>query len=619
MIFSGTSLNGLGCVLMQEGKVVVYASKQLKPHEKNYPTHDLELVAIVFALKIWRHYLYGEKCFIYNDHKSLKYLPSQRELNLRQRRWMELIEDYDCVIDYHPGKANVVADALSRKTIQTLRTLNAHLSLTDDGTVVTELIARPSLLNRVLEAQKKDEKIAVIVSQIGNGKEIKFTVNEDGVLYYKDRVCVPDDNDLRKAILEEAHSGSFAIHPGSTKMYQDLKMSFWWSGMKRDISEFVTKCLVCQRVKAEHQVPSGLLQSIIIPEWKWDRITMDFVVGLPLTRRKHDSVWVVVDRLTKSAHYLPVRTDYSLDKLAELYIKEIVRLHGIPISIISDRDPRFTSRFWGKLQEALGTRLNFSTAFHPQTDGQLERVIQIMEDMLRSCVIDYEGSWDRHIPLVEFVYNNSFQSSIGMAPYEALYGRKCRTPLCWTELSEKKVIGHDLIQETEEKVKMIRERLKVANDRQKSYDDMKRKDIRYEIGEKVFLKVSPWKKVMRFGKNGKLSPRFIGPYEVIEKVGPVAYRLALPPELEKIHSVFYVSMLRRYRSDPSHVVSSETIELRPDLTYEEESVEILAREVKELRSKKIPLVKVLWRNHKTEEATWESEETMRQQYPKLYN
>ena len=207
--------------------MVAYASRQLKPHEKNYPTHDLELVAIVFALKIWRHYFYGEKCFIYTDHKSLKYFPSQREINLRQRRWMELIKEYDCVIDYHPGKANVVAVTLSRKTMQTLRTLNAHLSMTDDGTIVTELIARPSLLNRVLEAQRKDEKIVVIVSQIVNGKEIEFTVNEDGVLYYKDRVCVPDDNDLRKAILEEAHSGSFAIHPGSTKMYQDLKMSFW--------------------------------------------------------------------------------------------------------------------------------------------------------------------------------------------------------------------------------------------------------------------------------------------------------------------------------------------------------------------------------------------------------
>ena len=197
-------------------------------------------------------------------------------------------------------------------------------------------------------------------------------------------------------------------------------------------------------------------------------------------------------------------------------------------------------------------------------------------------MIDYEGSWDRHIPLVEFVYNNSFQSSIGMTPYEALYGRKCRTPLCWTELSKKKIIGLDLIQETEEKVKMIREILKVVVDRQKSYADMRRKDIRYVIDVKVFLKVSPWKKVMRFREKDKLSPRFIGPYEVIKKVGPVAYRLALPQEFENIHNVFHVSMSRRYRSDPSHVVSSETIELRPDLTYKEERVEILAQKVKEL-------------------------------------
>ena len=233
-------------------------------------------------------------------------------------------------------------------------------------------------------------------------------------------------------------------------------------------------------------------------------------------------------------------------------------------------------------------------------------------------MINYEGSWDRHIPLVEFVYNNSFQSSIGMTPYEAFYGRKCRTPWYWTELSEKKLIGPDLILETEENVKMVRERLKIATDRQKSYADMKRKDIRYEIGEKAFVKVSPWKKVMRFRKKGKLSPRFISPYEVIEKVGPMAYILTLPPNLEKIHNVFHVSMLRRYRSDPSHVVSSETIELRPDLTYEKEPVEILAWEVKELQKKKIPLIKVLWRNHKTEEATWESEDTMRQQYLQLF-
>ncbi|KAL5786007.1 hypothetical protein ACOSQ2_008399 [Xanthoceras sorbifolium] len=408
------------------------------------------------------------------------------------------------------------------------------------------------------------------------------------------------------------------MHPGSTKMYRDLRTQYWWSGLKRDVIEFVNRCMTCQRVKAEHQVPSGLLQPISIPEWKWDRITMDFVTGLPLTRSKQDSIWVIVDRLTKSAHFLPIRTDYSLDRLAELYIREIVRLHGVPTSIISDRDPRFTSRFWKKFQEALGTRLNFSTAFHPQTDGQSERVIQVLKDMLMSYIINFEGSWVDHLPLIEFGYNNSFQTSITMAPYEALYGRKCRTPLCWTELGEDKLVGPDVIRQTEEKVKIIKDRLKAASDRQKSYADRKRRDIEYVVGDRVFLKVSPWKKILRFGKKGKLSQRFIGPYEIIERVGPVTYRLALPLELEKIHDVFHVSMLRRYRSDPSHKVQTEAIEIQPDLTYEEEPVEILDREIKELRNKKIPLVKILWRNHNVEEATWESEEVMRQQYRQLF-
>ncbi|KAG8478790.1 hypothetical protein CXB51_028614 [Gossypium anomalum] len=556
---------------MQEGKVVAYASRQLKPHERNYPTHDLELAAVVFALKIWRHYLYGEKCRVYTDHKSLKYLMSQKDLNLRQRRWLELLKDYELVIDYHPGKANVVADALSRKLLFALRVMNTQLEVSDDGSILAELRVKPKFLQEISEAQKDDQDLQAKRKQCEVDTESDFRIGFDGCLMFKDRICVPKNEELIQKILQEAHSSYFSIHPGSTKMYNDLKKMYWWNGMKRDISEFVSKCLICQQVKAEHQVPSGLLQPIMVPEWKWDRITMDFVSGLPLTPGKKDAIWVIVDRLTKSAHFIPVRTDYSLNKLADLYIREIVRLHGIPLSIISDRDPRFTLRFWQKLQDALGTKLNFSTAFHPQTDGQSERVIQILEDMLRCCVFEFQGSWERYLPLVEFAYNNSYQTSLKMAPYEALYGRKCRTPLYWTELKENQIYG-----------------------------------------------VSPWKKVLRFGRKGKLSPRFIGPYEVIEKVGPVAYRLALPPELEKIHDVFHVSMLRRYRSDPSHVVSPTEIKLQPDMTYEEEPIKILAREVKQLRNKNVALVKVLWQRHGIKEATWESEETMRNQYPHLF-
>ncbi|KAK5845757.1 hypothetical protein PVK06_001973 [Gossypium arboreum] len=618
VIYSDASLLGLGCVLMQEGRVVAYASRQLKPHEKNYPTHDLELAAIVFALKIWRHYLFGENCHVYSDHKSLKYLMTQRDLNLRQRRWLELLKDYELVIDYHPGKANVVADALSRKSLFTLRAMNVHLSILPDNVLVAELKAKPLLTHQIREAQKVDDELLAKRAECVPNKESEFQIDDDDCLRFRSRLCVPKNSKLISIILNEAHCSRMAIHPGSTKMYNDLKRRFWWHGMKRDISDFVSRCLICQQVKAEHQVPSGLLQPITIPKWKWDRVTMDFVSGLPLSASKKDAIWVVVDRLTKSAHFIPVRTDFSLDKLAELYVSQIVRLHGVPISVVSDRDPRFTSRFWKKLQEALGTKLHFSTAFHPQTDGQSERIIQILEDMLRCCILEFGGSWERYLPLIEFAYNNSFQSSIKMAPYEALYGHKCRTPLFWTELGENKIFGVDLIKDAEQKVKVIRESLKAATDHQKSYADLKRKDIEYQVGDKVFLKVSPWKKILRFGRKGKLSPRFIGPYEISERVGPIAYRLILPPELEKIHNVFHVSMLRRYRSDPSHVFSPSEVEIQADMSYEEEPIRILAREVKELRNKKVSLVKVLWLKHGIEEATWEPENSMKERYPNLF-
>ncbi|KAK8684206.1 hypothetical protein V6N13_040236 [Hibiscus sabdariffa] len=229
---------------------------------------------------------------------------------------------------------------------------------------------------------------------------------------------------------------------------------------------------------------------------------MDFVSGLPVRPRKNDAVWVIVDRLTKSAHFLPVRKNMSSDILDELDIREVIRLHGVPTSIVSDRDLKFTSQFWKSLQKAMGTRLNLSTAFHPQTDGQFERVTQILEDMLRACVIDFGKNWEKYIPLVEFAYKNSYQTSIHMAPFEALYGRRCRTSLCWSELGENKVLGPQMIQDTEKQDKIIHDRLKQAFDRQKAYADTKRINIRYEVEDKVFLKVSPWKKVLQFGKKG---------------------------------------------------------------------------------------------------------------------
>ncbi|GKE37446.1 putative reverse transcriptase domain-containing protein, partial [Tanacetum coccineum] len=269
-------------------------------------------------------------------------------------------------------------------------------------------------------------------------------------------------------------------------------------------------------VKAEHQRPSDLLQQLAIPDWKWERIAMDFVTKLSRTISGHDTIWVIVDRLTKSGHFLPMHEDYKMDRLARLYLNEIVARHGVPISIISDRDSHFTSRFWQSMQEALGTRLDMSMAYHPQTDGQSERTIQTLKDMLIACVLKFGGSWDVHLPLVEFLYNNSYHSSVRCAPFEAMYGRKCRLPIIWAEVGE---------------------------------------------GEFFLLKVSPWKGVVRFGKKRKLAPRFVGPFEITERISPVAYRLRCPW-------------------------------IRSKLNFVKVPVEILEREFKKLKRSRIAIVKV---------------------------
>ncbi|RVW80134.1 Retrovirus-related Pol polyprotein from transposon 17.6 [Vitis vinifera] len=377
VVYSDASHQGLGCVLMQHGRVVAYASRQLKPYERNY------------LLMIW-------------------------------------ISSWE---------GNVVADALSRKSVGSLAAIRG-------------------CQRQLLEELRNDE-----------------------ILRFGTRFCVPNDEDLRRELLEEAHCSKFAIHQGGTKMYKDLRQNYWWSGMKRDIAQFVAQCLVCQQVKAEHQRPAGSLQLLAIPEWKWEHITMDFMIGLPRTLGGDcENAW---------------STSF----------------------IVSDRDPRFTSRFWHSLQKALGTKLSFSTAFHPQTMAN----------------------------------QKGFQASIGMAPFEALYGRKCRSPICWNDVGERKLLGPELMQLTVEKVALIKERLKAAQSRHKSYADHRRRDLEFEVGDHVFLKVSPMKSVMRFGRKGKLSPRFVGPFEILE----------------------------RYIYDPSHVVELEPIQIFEDLTYEEVPVQIV--------------------------------------------
>ncbi|GKC52833.1 putative reverse transcriptase domain-containing protein [Tanacetum coccineum] len=415
VVFSDASNQGLGCVLMQRGKVIAYASRQLKIYEKNYTTQDLELRAVVFSLKTWRHYLYGTKSVIYTDYKSLQHIFDQKELNIQQRRWIEVFSDYEYEIHYHP---------------------------------------------------------------VGG---------------------------VRTIIMDEAHKTRYSVHPGADKMYHDLRDMYWWPGMKRDIAT---------------------------------------------SKSRHDTIWVVVDRLTKSAHFLVTREDYSMEKLARLYIYEI---------------------------KALGTRLDMSTTYHPQTDGQNERTIQTLEDMLRVCVIDFGGSWDVHLLLAEFSYNNSYHSSIRCAPFEALYGRKCRSPVLWAEIG--------------------------------------RKPLEFKVGYRVLLKVSPWKGVIRFRKKGKLEPSYVGPFDILERICPIAYWLRLPEELSSLHDTFHVSNLKKCLADANLHVPLDKIMIDKTLRFVEEPVEIMDREVKSFKCSKILIIKVRWNSKRGPEFMWEREDHMKAKHP----
>jgi hypothetical protein len=340
------------------------------------------------------------KCQVYTDHKSLKYIFTQKDLNLRQRLWLELIKDYDLEIHYHPGKANLVADALSRKEharsavvaqlldeiVEDFRRLNLGIVAHTEGVTID---VEPTLEQEIHKGQIGDAKIQEIKDLITEGRGPEFMEDEQGTVWFKDSICVPDIESLRETILKEAHDSDCSIHPGSTKMYQDLKQKYWWYGLKRDVAAQVAMCDVCQRVKAEHQRPAGQLHPLKIPEWKWEEIGMDFITGLPRTQKGYDVIWVIVDRLTKVAHFIPVKTTYKGSQLAELYMAQIMCLHGVPKKIVSDQGSQFTSRFWRSFDENMNTKLNFSTAYHPQANGQTKRTNQVLEDMLRACVLQH--------------------------------------------------------------------------------------------------------------------------------------------------------------------------------------------------------------------------------------
>nr|GEY63358.1 hypothetical protein [Tanacetum cinerariifolium] len=465
---------GLGDVLMQREKVIAYDSRQLKIYQKNYTTHDLELGSVVFALKIWRNYLYGTKCMVFTDHKSLQHILDQKELNMRQRHWLELLSDYDCEICYHPRKENVVADALSRK--ERIKPIRIRALVMTIGLELPKQILNAQIEARKPENIKNEDVRGMLVEYLKDPEKLRTENLEprvDGTLCLNGRSWLPCYGDLRTVIIHESHKSKYSIHLGSDKMYQDMKRLYW---------------------------PSGLLVQPKIPKWKWDNITMDLVTKLPKSSQGYDTIWVIVDRLTKFAIFVPMRETDPMDKLARMYLKE------------------------KSLQKTLGTSLDMNTSYHPKTNGQSERTIQTLKDMLCACVIDFGKGWVNHFSLVEFSYNNSYHASIKAAPFEALYGQKCHSPICWTKVGEAQLLG-----------------------------------------------------VVRFGKRGKLNPRYVGPFKVLDKVGTVTYNLELLQELSRVHNTFYVSNLKKCHADEPLAVPYDGLYFDDKLHFVEEPVEIVDR------------------------------------------
>nr|GEV69428.1 putative reverse transcriptase domain-containing protein [Tanacetum cinerariifolium] len=365
---------------------------------------------------------------------------------------------------------------------------------------------------------------------------------------------------------------------GAVLMQKEKVIAYAFRQLKEEIATYVSKCLTCAKVKIEYQKPSGLLVQPEIPQWKWENITMDFVTKLPKTAAGQDTIWVIVDRLTKSAHFLPMREDDTLEKLTRQYLKEVVSRHGVLVLIISDHDGRFTSHFWKSLNRALGARLDMSTTYHPKTDGQSERTIQTLEDMLRACVLDFGKGWDKHLPLVELSYNNSYHTSIKATSFDALYERKCRSPICRAEVGDRQLTGPEIIHETTEKIVQIKSCIQAARDRQKSYADVRRKPLKFQVGDKVMLKVSPWKGVIQ--------------------------------QLSRVHSTFHVSKLKKCMADEPLAIPLDEIQVDDKLNFIEEPVEIIDREVKRLKQSLISIVKVRWNYMIRPEFTWEHEDQM---------
>jgi hypothetical protein len=567
----------VGAVLSQEGRPVAYESRQMSPAEKNYAVHEKELLAIVHALKTWRHYLEGQEFDVITDHQSLRYLQTQDKLNRRQARWVELLQAYHFNILYKPGKTNVVADALSRQpSLATIR-------LQPDADWMTQMTT-----GYLIDPDKD-----------------KYKLQPSGLRYYDDKIYVPDHGSLRQEILREHHDSMTAGHFGQARTLELVRRHFFWPTLTKDINQYVASCEECQRNKPSRQRPAGHLQPIPIPSKKWDVVTMDFITQLPSTKNKHDAIFVVVDKFTKMVKAIPTTTNVTAPEVADLFFHHIFRHFGLPSTIISDRDPRFTGKFWQTLWAKLGTKLSMSTAFHPQTDGQTERANQTLEQVLRNYTSYEQDNWDDLLPYAEFAYNNSQQTSTGFSPFHALYGQEVNT---WSTI----VNAMDNPQATTttntatDTIEIIKKNLETAKGTMVSNYNKHHRDITFQVGDKVLLNTKNLRLAsLEQSPLRKFQPRFVGPFEITAAISPIAYRLALPGTM-RIHPVFHVSLLKKYTTSPTFPRPTPP---PPEIINDVDEYEVERIVAKRTRYNK-PQFLVKWKGYPDSDNSWEPLENL---------
>jgi len=604
----------IGAVLSQPtedsniDRPIAYESRKMTPAEMNYPTHEQELLAIIHALKIWRVYLQGNHFRIITDHASLRYLQTQPTLSRRQVRWMEFLQEYDFEIIYKPGKENVVADALSRRP-------DFH------GNAITILGEDLNFMAKVKDGYRVDENFSMIYDNISKGIVMKGYFIEDNVLYHSDKntnnlrqLCVPT-LPLQLIILHEHHDSPTAGHLGFDKTLSSIQKMAFWPKLRNSVEEYIKSCDVCQRSKSSTRQPAGLLQPLPIPTKRWQSISMDFITQLPTTYLGYDAIMVVVDRFSKMSHFIPTKTSSTAVDTADLFFANIFRLHGLPESIVSDRDPRFISNFWRALFRNLDTKLNLSTSYHPQTDGQTERTNRTLEQILRTYTSYKQNDWDKLLPMAEFAYNRAKQSTTLVSPFYAVYGNEPLTPssfLSRATNSGQVPSSDNFIEEQGEILRVVTENIKQAQEYQENYANKRRRDDKYEIGDMVLLSTNNivlGSQKQRPSK--KLQPRYIGPYQVIATIGQVSYKLSLPHHL-KIHPVFHISQLKRYYDNTMTgrtIPPPDPVETESGTEYEVEKL-LDKRILKRGRGKQQVEYLVKWVGYPDYDATWEPVENL---------